>query len=153
MASEEKSLAEKTNRLTPWYRVFDFDSFLTNFQERFNDLASPFIPTVRSPVIDIIQEDGKYKVVAEIPGVEKDELDVEVENRYLKIKVEREHEEEKEEPGYIKRERGYGAFYRRILLPDDVESDGDIDATLEKGVLEVKIPRRSGEKTRKIDIK
>lgn len=79
-------------------------------------------------------------IYAEVPGLDRDDIDIEVTDGVLTIKGERKSETEKTEEGWLVRERSYGAFERSVVLPDGVEAD-KISADYREGVLEVHIPR------------
>jgi HSP20 family protein len=91
------------------------------------------------PPIEVHQLDDKIKVRAELPGIEKDNVKVEVTQDNLVIQGERKHEQEDQREGYYHSERSYGTFYRTIPLPQDAKID-DAQADFKNGVLEVTIP-------------
>ena len=102
-------------------------------------------------VVDVYETKDNFYVRAPIAGVESDEIDVTVENGMLIIKGERKYEEEKKEKNYFYQECYWGSFSRQILLPDDVDSS-KIKASLEKGVLTVKLPKSPKTKKKKVSI-
>jgi len=90
----------------------------------------------REPLVDVIEEDKQVKVVAEIPGVRKEDIDIRIEGRTLFIRVDTE-------------ERKY---YKDVNLPAEVELSG-VKATYNNGVLEVTLPKKAAEKPRGEKIK
>jgi HSP20 family protein len=92
-----------------------------------------------SPTIDVQQDNGSMTVVAELPGVKKDEIKVEVNDQELVIEGERRREHQESHDGYYRLERSYGHFYRSIALPDGAKAD-QIKAELKEGLLRVSIP-------------
>jgi HSP20 family protein len=92
-----------------------------------------------SPAIDMKREDGQLVVRADVPGIKPDEIAIEVDQGVLTLSGK--HEEAKEETGehFIRRERHYGAFSRRMALPEGVDPK-KIKATTHDGVLDVTIP-------------
>jgi HSP20 family protein len=93
-----------------------------------------------SPRVDMFQRDGDLIVKAELPGIKKDDIEVTVEDGDLVIRGERKEESEVREEDYYRMERSYGAFYRRLPLPAEVDPD-KIKATYTDGVLEVRVPQ------------
>ncbi|MBC7265694.1 MAG: Hsp20/alpha crystallin family protein [Coriobacteriia bacterium] len=92
------------------------------------------------PRIDVKSTGDDMVVYAELPGMSKDDISVEVTDGVLTIKGERRAETEKSEEGWLIRERSYGAFERSLALPEGVEPD-KITADYKDGVLEVHIPK------------
>ncbi|MFW6040860.1 MAG: Hsp20/alpha crystallin family protein, partial [Thermoplasmatota archaeon] len=96
----------------------------------------------------------KYRIEADVPGIGKDNLDVEVREDRLTIKAEKEEEKEEKGEDYLRRERGYRSFYREIPLSDEVLSD-EAEASLKNGVLRIDLPKKEPTKKegRKLEIK
>ena len=94
----------------------------------------------REPFIDVIESDKEIIATAEMPGLEKQDININVTEDRLEISAETKHEEKKEEKGYIYRERRSGSYYRAISLPSPVDPDKS-KATYKNGVLEVKMPK------------
>jgi HSP20 family protein len=92
-----------------------------------------------SPAIEVTQQNGKYNVHAELPGLEPKDVKVDVENDALVIQGERRFEQEEKEGGMQRTERQYGLFYRSIPLPEGAKVD-QAKAKFHNGVLEVTIP-------------
>lgn len=94
----------------------------------------------REPFIDVIENDKEIIATAEMPGLEKQDIKINVTEDMLEISAETKHEEKKEEKGYIYRERRSGSYYRAISLPSPVDPDTS-KASYENGVLEIKMPK------------
>lgn len=92
------------------------------------------------PRIDVRTHDDDMVVYAELPGIDRDDIDVSVTDGVLTIKGERKSESEEENGGWLIRERSYGAFERSLVLPEGVDADA-IQADYSDGVLEVRIPK------------
>lgn len=107
----------------------------------------------RSPRIDMNETDKGYEITAELPGLEEGDLDVNVTDDMLTISGEKKEEQEKKEKDHYVKERRYGRFSRSLRVPQDSDVD-NINASFEKGVLKVEIPRTGDvrKKGRKIDI-
>ncbi len=102
---------------------------------------APARPTVRMPDVDILDLGTEIHLIADLPGVKKDDIDLELMPGSIKIKAEASAEVEREEQPYKRRERGYMAYKRNITLPEDVIPD-KAKATFNNGVLEVVMPRK-----------
>jgi HSP20 family protein len=92
-----------------------------------------------SPAIEVKQEDGKFVVNAELPGLSPNDVKIEVANDALVIQGERRYEREENERGVQRSERQYGAFYRAIPLPDGADLE-HTNARFQNGLLEVTVP-------------
>jgi HSP20 family protein len=104
-----------------------------------------------TPAVDIKEEEERFVLKADIPGVDPKEIEVTMENGVLTIKGERRHESEQESNGYKRVERSYGTFYRRFSLPDSADAER-VTATGKNGVLELSIPKLEKVQPRKITV-
>jgi HSP20 family protein len=104
-----------------------------------------------TPAVDIKEEDERFVLKADIPGVDPKDIDVTMADGVLTIKGERRHESEEDANGYKRVERSYGSFYRRFGLPDTANAEG-ITAKGKDGVLEVSIPKQEKAQPRKITV-
>lgn len=103
--------------------------------------------------IDIIDEDDSYKVVAELPGMNADDIDVSIDNDRLTIKGERKDESEEKKKDYVLRESWSGSFYRSFIMPDDVDKEKDYSADFKKGALTITLPKMEKSKKQEKKIK
>ncbi len=103
------------------------------------------------PAVDIYETDDDVIVTAELPGVKKDEIGVEVKGGVLTLRGERKHAKEVKEENYHRVERSYGTFLRSFTLPTSVEED-KVTAKLAEGVLEIRLPKRAEAKPKQIRI-
>jgi len=92
-----------------------------------------------APAIEVAHSDGKFLVRAELPGLRKDDVKVEVSGENIVIQGERRREHEEHKAGFYRSERSYGSFYRAIPLPEGANAD-QAKAQFENGILEVTIP-------------
>ena len=92
-----------------------------------------------APQVETFRKDDKLVVRADLPGLAKDNVNIEVEDDTLMISGERSDEHRDDRDDYYRSERTYGRFFRAIQLPDGVDAE-KIDATFKDGVLEVTIP-------------
>ena len=104
-----------------------------------------------APAVDIKEEDDKYILIADIPGVDPKDIDIHMENGILSIKGERDSELKTEHDGFKRIERKHGVFYRRFTMPEGVNAD-KIEAKSDKGVLTLSIPKQEAIKPRKITV-
>lgn len=103
------------------------------------------------PAVDIKEEKDSFVIVADIPGVDPQNIEVHMENGMLTIKGEKESEKKEEREGYKRVERSFGSFYRRFSLPDTADA-GKITAKSNNGVLEVRIAKQDQVQPRKISV-
>ncbi|HEU4478545.1 MAG TPA: Hsp20/alpha crystallin family protein [Pyrinomonadaceae bacterium] len=104
------------------------------------------------PQVEAFEREGNLIVRADLPGLTKDDINVEITDDAIKIGGERRQEKEENEEGYYRSERSYGSFYREIPLPGSVNAD-EAKASFSNGVLEITMPapaRQSG--SRRIEI-
>jgi HSP20 family protein len=95
-----------------------------------------------------------YEVKAELPGVKKEDLDIDLNDHYLTIRAKKFEEKEENEDSYKKSEFNYGEFSRSVYLPQEVDVE-KIDAKLEHGILKLNIPKveKEHDKVKKITVK
>lgn len=115
------------------------------------DDSSDVVTSDWTPSVDIKEENDKYMLIADIPGVDPKDIGIHMENGILTIKGERDSELKTERDGFKRIERKHGVFYRRFTMPDGVNPDG-IDAKSNNGVLTVSIPKQEAVKPRKITV-
>lgn len=105
-----------------------------------------------TPPVEIAQKGDNLVILADLPGITKDELDVEIQDGMLTIEGDRLEESEQEEGGFRRSERRYGHFYRAIQLPENVDTS-KVEASMHDGVLEIKIPSPPRQQGRRLDIR
>lgn len=127
--------------------------FNTSFT-REGDRNAGLLDGVWSPAVDIYDSKESILVKADIPGLNKEDIDVTVHGDTLVIKGEKKNEKEVKEKDYVRTERFYGNFQRAIRLPSEVETN-KVDATYKNGVLELVLPKSEKAKPKqiKLDIK
>ena len=104
-----------------------------------------------APAVDIREEDDRFLLIADIPGVKREDVEVTLEDGVLTIKGERHTETDETREGFHRKERVHGTFLRQFTLPDTVNSD-TISATVTDGVLEIGIPKQAKPEPKKIAI-
>ena len=103
------------------------------------------------PAVDIKENDDHFMIVADIPGVAPEDIEVQMENGMLTIKGERETEKTEEKDDFKRIERSFGSFYRRFSLPENANPDS-IEAKSNNGVLEITIGKQEKTEPRKISV-
>ena len=104
-----------------------------------------------TPAVDIYENNDFVVVKAELPGVEKDRISVEVKEGILTLRGERGFDKELREESYHRIERSYGSFQRSFSLPVSVDQE-KVTARFQDGVLEVKLPKKDQEKPKQIEV-
>ena len=109
------------------------ENVFNQFQEKGMDFASELKPAFP---VDIAEEDGKYVLTADMPGVDKDEINIKADTEGVEISAESSHEIEEQNEKYYRKERSRRQFNRRVSFPSEVEAES-IEASYEDGVLTV----------------
>lgn len=104
-----------------------------------------------SPRIDMMETDDGYKIEADLPGMAKQDITINVQDSVLTIEGERKHETKEEHNGYLRRERSFGSFIRKFALPVSV-IENKIKASFQDGVLTVNIPKAEKSKRKSVKI-
>ena len=124
------------------------------FDKFFNgdsDDASSVVTSQWMPRVDIKEEADRFLILADLPGVDPSQIEVQMDKGILSIKGERKTEAVTESERYSRVERAHGVFYRRFALPDSANPEG-ITATGKHGVLEIAIPKRPETTPRRIQV-
>ena len=95
---------------------------------------------VQVPAVDITETDKTFRIVAELPGMKKENVEISVAQGLLTIKGEKKGEREEKDKGYYLSERRFGTFQRAFQLPSQADSDR-IEASFENGVLTITVPK------------
>jgi HSP20 family protein len=144
--------------------IIRWDPFrnVATLQDRINRLFEDSFPRSRDidedismcewkPSVDIYETEEGIIIKAELPGVNKEDVSVEVKNNILTLKGERFVDKEIDEDKYYRRERCFGTFHRTFTLQDTVLPD-KIKAKFRNGVLEIEVPKPEEEKPRQISV-
>lgn len=103
------------------------------------------------PAMDLVEDDEHFVLRADLPGMDQDDVSVEVDGGVMSISGERKHERSSSNGGYHRLERATGAFRRTLTLPADVDVES-ITATFDKGVLELRIPKPAQPEPHRVQI-
>ena len=137
--------------LAPWSALRDLeDEFSRIFGSWTRDLDRP--TGAWSPAVDVKETDEAYTIEADLPGVNKEDIELTVLDNALTIKGERKSEKEAKEEGYHRVERRYGSFQRSFHVPGGFDP-GKVSANFDKGVLRVTLPKREESKPKQIEVK
>ena len=101
--------------------------------------------------MDIVRDGDKVTVQASLPGVQPDDIDVTIEGGVLTIKADTKVEEEREDGGYVVRERRSGSFHRSLRLPEHVDTD-KVEPRYENGVLTITLPVAESKKAKHLKV-
>ncbi len=156
---EEKKKAEKTEsrELAPLRRetwLSPFREMERLFDEIIGGRRRPFWPgwavpeEVAAPAVDMYEEANDLVLKAEIPGMKKEDIEVNITDHMVTISGEKKKEEKVERKDYFRVERSSGYFTRSFTLPENVET-GKSKAKFRDGVLEIRIPKTAGPKEKK----
>ncbi|WHZ18104.1 MAG: hypothetical protein OJF55_000253 [Rhodanobacteraceae bacterium] len=125
-----------------------FDDLLRNFALSPTWREPGFAPDIR---VDVTEDDKAFHIKAEIPGVDKKDIDVSVEGNQVAITVEVKQEEKKKDEREVIVERSYGKAYRAFALPGEVDG-ARTEAHYDKGVLALTLPKKVNGGTRRITV-
>jgi HSP20 family protein len=164
---EKKSRELSIRRHNPFFLFQEMDKMFDEMTRSFDDLFwRPFRrpgallkwedrPIFRTPLSNITEDEEGFSISAEMPGLDKGDIEVSLHDGLLEIKGEMEEEKREEEKGEVVRSEYRSAnYYRAFNLPDNIDEDA-IDATLDKGILKVKVPKKEPEpvEKKKIEVK
>jgi len=138
--SDMRSVRERINRL---------------FDERFAGFPAPTEETFTrewAPPVDIHEDKDNIVVKAEVPGMKKEDVSIEIKDNVLTLKGERKFEKETKKEDYHRMERSYGSFVRSFSLPSAIKVD-KVVANYKDGILEITLPKAEEAKPKAIPIK
>lgn len=155
MRRNEKNQPED---LGPWdplrtslSRMDPFRMVREMFQDPFGGMGLLGSEAVFRPSLDVTETNDAFAIQVDLPGVQEEDIEVQVTGNRLTVSGKREGEETREGDRYVAIERAYGAFSRSFVLPDSADVE-HVEARLEDGVLEIEVPKRVEMKGRKVSI-
>lgn len=141
-------------RWQPWKEVDSFkqemDNMFNNFLGRYSD--RDWGSGAWQPSVDLVENDDNFLMTAELPGMKKEDITLNLVNNVLTLKGEKKTERELKEDKYYRLERSAGSFQRSFNLPADVQVD-KVTAEFKDGVLKVTLPKKEEVKPKSIPIK
>jgi len=148
--------------LTVWDPFADLSRIQRQFEKSFfaprghstSRSASPVNSPLASfvPAVDVHDDGQALVLTAELPGVKREDVQIELDANVLTLKGERKLAAQTDEGRYHRIERAHGSFVRQFQLPSNVDGT-QIDAQLTDGVLTIKLPKKQEQKSRKIEVK
>ncbi len=160
-----KAKEKETRAITPWKPSLGLSRWEHDVDRMMDDFFArrmrPWWPKrwfgawdeeIVTPALDVYEEKDEIIVKAELPGMDKNEIEIEIADSELILKGEKKKEEKVEEKNYYRCERSHGAFRRSVELPRDVQAD-KIKATFKNGILEVRLPKTEKAKAKDIKVK
>lgn len=161
----DKTPAKESKAVTPRRSIMDLGRWERDMDRMMEDFfgrrTRPWWPERwfradelerRVPLVDVFEDKDEIVVKAEIPGMDKDNIEVNLTDHTLTIKGEKKKEEEIKEENYYRAERSYGSFIRTVELPAEVHTD-KVKANFKNGVLEVRMPKTEAAKAKEIKVK
>ena len=142
-------IKHRPKRISPFYS--------DNFSRIFDDFFGPAHFSVAAPArqpsmaVDIYEKEGKILIEAEISGVEKEDIHVDVKGRLLTLKAEKKEEKEVKEENSYRKERSYGSFERTFNLPYEINEE-HVAANYKNGLLTLEISQPEEQKAKQITI-
>ncbi len=140
----------------PWRDVLSLRDEIDRLFEDFFPVKTgerrDYLAEVWTPAVDIYETKDEVVVKAELPGMNKEDIKINIVDNSLVIEGEKKQEKEVKEENYYRVERRYGAFRRVIDIPVPVKTEG-VEATYKDGVLEVKLPKKEEAKPKEIEVK
>ncbi|MHA1229920.1 MAG: Hsp20/alpha crystallin family protein [Candidatus Helarchaeota archaeon] len=119
------------------------------FGEIFPEVSPGRTFNLNQPSLNILEHNDSYEFILDVPGLEKKDIQIEIQNNILIVKSDVSISELTANCVY--KERDYGPFVRQIQIPGDVETN-DIKATLEKGILKIILMKKPSERVKRIEI-
>ncbi len=161
----DKTPAKESKAVTPRRSIMDLGRWERDMDRMMEDFfgrrTRPWWPERwfrgdelerRVPLVDVFEDKDEIVVKAEIPGMDKDNIEVNLTDHTLTIKGEKKKEDEIKEENYYRAERSYGSFIRTVELPAEVHTD-KVKANFKNGVLEVRMPKTEAAKAKEIKVK
>jgi HSP20 family protein len=128
---------EPFRRVAPFYA--DFDRWASEAEGTWH------------PSVDISENENAYVLKAELPGVKREDINIDINNKTLTLKGEKKFEEKTEKENHVRVERSYGSFSRTFALSDKVDTE-NVKASYKDGVLEITLPKKEEAKPREVKV-
>ena len=170
MSSEIKNTKEKKLKKQPCQETQlakNFDSIFKDIARTFDYMFSPFlpmktwwtstleIPSLKTPLVDLVEKGDRYLIVADLPGYEKNDIEIQLNKDSMMLSAQKKTEKEQQDHEYLHRERTYSSCKRIITFAEEIDPN-TVEAKMNNGVLEVvtlKKEPKPEEKMRRIELK
>lgn len=139
----------------------DMNQLFNSFRSNFDDLFWPWrdsntlTTSQRSPLMDVMDMGNYYQMRLEMPGISKDNVNIQVTQNGIEIKAESDDTKEEKDKKWLRRECSGVSYYRSIEFPEDLKTD-DVDAELKDGLLTINLPKlepKPSQEPKKINVK
>jgi HSP20 family protein len=147
--------------LVRWDPVRELDSFQSDMNRLFDGFFGRTSGATGSnghgygrrwiPSMDLVETDGELVLRADLPGLDRDDVEIEVKDNVLTVSGERKAEHEEKDEGFYRVERAFGRFSRSLGLPEGVDAIA-VAAKFDRGVLEIRIPKPEERQPTKVEI-
>jgi HSP20 family protein len=163
--TKEKEITKQPQQETQLAR--GFNSVFDDLARTFDYMLSPFLPmktwwsstldplSLRAPLVDLVDKGDKYLIIADLPGYEKNDIEIQLNKDSLILSAQKKTEKEQKDQQYLHRERTYSSCKRIINFAEEIDP-AKVDAKMNKGVLEVVAPKKEPkpeEQMRRIELK
>lgn len=138
-------------RIAPWQEIESLQDHVSRMLGRGMPMFVPEETMDWVPAMNLEEEDEEYILTAELPGMSREDVEVEVEENVLTLRGEKKMEREEKEGRWHMSERSWGTFERSLTLPRSVDPD-EIEAEFQDGLLTVHLPKRQDVRGRKIPL-
>ncbi len=144
--------ARMMERRRGWPLSRAFEDMFESLHDEFGLLPEWWHDGHFMPALDVTEDESSMTLVAEVPGMTKEDLQISVEDGVLTLRGEKKEEQVSEDAHFRRAERRFGSFERRIHLPEHVDSE-KIEATYRDGVLKLRMPKLESVRPKAIPIK
>jgi len=160
-----KQETKEKKEIAPWRPFADLGRWERDMERVFDDFLGRRVRPlwddrwwpikdlgIPAPAVDLYEEKDEIVAKAELPGMEKGDIQVNISDHLLTIKGEKKKEEETKEKNFYRSERSYGSFSRSVELPADVHGE-KARASFKNGVLEIRLPKTEEAKKKDVKVK
>lgn len=154
MYNKNKEVDMKHGHMQKWEPIrdlWDLSDDLNKFFFGFGHQKGEEETAMWAPTMDIYEDKEAIKVYVDLPGMQKKDVAISIEENVLTVKGERKFEEEDKKKNYYRIERSYGTFRRSFALPNNVDT-GKISANMKDGILTIYVPKKEESKPKEIEI-
>ena len=149
----KKPVKKESRPTTFWTSSWtDIDRSIENLrkdmEKAFSSFPSLSMPKMPEASCDVIDEGNQFRVKMDVPGVKKNEINLNVTDNSLEVSAEHKEESEEKKKNYLRKERSHVSYYRTLPMSEDVVS-GKVKAKLTDGVLDITLPKAKPTKTQK----
>ena len=163
--AEKKQEAKENKSVTPYRPFMGFGGWERDMERMMDDFfgkrsrpwrpqrwSLPAVLGISAPAVDLYEDKDDIVVKAELPGINKENIELNLTNNILTIKGEKKKGEEVKEENYYKCERSYSSFLRTLELPKGIHAE-KVKAAFKNGILEVRLPKTEEAKKKEIKVK